>query len=74
MGKVKETLFDAVVGNDADDQCIEIHDIDIDTIKHLVNALAALQRAYNTTPNGFVADRCQTAADTIRIALRQAGT
>lgn len=52
---------------------IELHDIDINTIKHLINALDALQKAYNSTPSGFVADRCKTATDTIKIALREAG-
>lgn len=73
MGKVKETLDETSV-RDVIDLHPELHEIDIDTIKHLVNALAALQRAYNSTQNGFVADHCQTAAETIRVALRQVGT
>ena len=60
--------------NESDMNDVELRDIDIDTIKHLVDALAALQRAYNCTLNGFVADRCQIAADSIRITLRQVGT
>ncbi len=52
---------------------VELHDVEIDTIKHLVNALAALQRAYNSTSNGFVADNCCTAVDAVRIALRRIG-
>lgn len=74
MGKVKETLVEEVNGPDADDWCCELHDIDIVTVKHLVDALSSLQKAYNSTPNGFVADRCESAADTIRLALRQSGT
>lgn len=74
MSKVKEALLQGVVSPGADDQNCELHDVDICTIKHLINALGALQHAYNSTSNGFVSDRCQTAADTIRIALRQVGT
>ncbi len=64
----------------ADDQApfhpdgMELVDVDIVTVKHLVDALSSLQKAYNSTPNGFVADRCESAADAIRIALRQSGT
>lgn len=74
MGKVKETLSEEVVGPDADDRYCELHDVDIVTVKHLVDALSSLQKAYNSTPNGFVADSQRSATDAIRIALRQSGT
>lgn len=74
MGRVKEALASEVVSTWTDDQFCELHNIDVVTIKHLVDALSSLQKAYNSTPNGFVADRCESATNIIRIALRQSGT
>lgn len=65
------------MGNSEDEPYMsnmELHDVDIEAIKHLVDALAALQAASSATMHGFVSDYCENAAVDVRKALRAAGT
>jgi hypothetical protein len=47
--------------------------IEIDALRHALDALAALQRAQISTRDGFASDRLDMAADEVRKAMRGMG-
>lgn len=68
-------LDDAVIGRmvEEGELNLSLFSVEVETIRHLLSAVEALQRAGNLTSMGFASDYCENAMVEIRKAMRSVG-
>ena len=66
---------DAAIGRmiAAGEANLSLYSVEVETIRHLLSAVEALQKAGNLTSMGFAEDHCENAMVEIRRAMRSVG-